>query len=239
MWISRVLWRKLAALDLVQRTSTLTFNDDIVQRTSTLTFNVNISKLDGVPLGAALRRHDGGSLLISAISVSGSIAEWNEKCPEKRIRPGDMIIAINGDNSDLWTMVKKMWSVGEITLTIQRDQSTLPEVHRTDSREYLVEEGRKMRRTKLKLHCPVDDLPHKSAGDCDGTVCAICFEDYEDTKTNVVVLPCNHAFHRLCAARWFSQGARCCPLCKQSIGESDEVKEEPSSDTSEVNVAEN
>jgi hypothetical protein len=139
-------------------------------------------------------------------------------------------------------MVKTLWSVGDITLTIERDQSTQPEVHRTDSREYLVEEGRKMRRKTLKLHCPVDDLPHKSAGECDGTECAICFEDYEDADTMVVVLPCNHAFHRLCAARWFSQGARSCPLCKQCIGagEEDEAKEKPSSThTSEIHLVVN
>mmetsp|Transcript_38315 Transcript_38315/g.59602 ORF Transcript_38315/g.59602 Transcript_38315/m.59602 type:complete len:133 (-) Transcript_38315:14-412(-) len=127
-----------------------------------------------------------------------------------------------------------LWSVGELAVTIERDQAMQPEVRRRKSRVYLVDaHGNSRSSNKLKLHCPVDDLPHMSVGECDGTECAICFEDYEDPETRVVVLPCNHVFHPLCAARWFSQkapGKMCCPLCKQCPRLKQDVEEEEASE---------
>jgi hypothetical protein len=167
---------------------------------------MKISKLEGVPLGVALR-NENGALLIAAISASGSIHDWNENYPDKEIRVGDIIVSVNGVE-DYWAMISRLWDVGEMSVVIERDLDKQPEICRRKSRVYLSGAG-------LKLQCPVDNFQHKRAGDCNATECAICFDDYEDPETRVVVLPCNHVFHPVCAARWFVQGSKCCPLCKQ------------------------
>jgi len=186
-------------------------------KVSVLTFDVELSKLEGVALGAALR-NDNGSVIVSAISASGSIREWNEQNPEKELRPGDKIVAVNNASADFWGLVGMLWKVGELKVSIERDQTKELEVVRRKSRVYLKDEdGKASKASGMKLTCPVDDFPHMSAGDCSCTECAICFEDYEDPKTRVVVLPCSHVFHPTCAARWFTQGSASCPLCKQCI----------------------
>jgi hypothetical protein len=211
MWICKAVCRKHINCD------------EVVEESSILTFTVDMLKLEGVPLGAALR-NEKGSAVISAISASGGIQAWNDHCPENEIRLGDKIVAVNASNVDFWSMLNMLWSVGEISLTIERDRRKKHKVCRRKSRVFLAG----LPAESIKLHCPVDDLPHMSVGDCSGTECAICFEDYEDLETRVVVLPCNHVFHPVCTARWFSQGSWCCPLCKHCIGlNADDAGEDP------------
>ncbi|ORX71800.1 hypothetical protein DL89DRAFT_265517 [Linderina pennispora] len=33
----------------------------------------------------------------------------------------------------------------------------------------------------------------------------------------VVLLPCNHAFHKMCARGWLLEQSEECPLCKRSV----------------------
>merc|ERR1719387_602127 len=49
--------------------------------------------------------------------------------------------------------------------------------------------------------------------------CAVCLEDVSEQET-LVQLPCQHAFHALCAARWLTQdtqNAPRCPLCCRTM----------------------
>merc|ERR1712037_622754 len=59
-------------------------------------------------------------------------------------------------------------------------------------------------------------LPYVKAGTCSVDSCAICLEEFKFDE-QVVQLPCKHAYHAVCAARWMTQGtigkAQRCPLC--------------------------
>ncbi len=43
--------------------------------------------------------------------------------------------------------------------------------------------------------------------------CPICLEQ----KTNIVLLPCNHAFHDRCILKWFTRNLTC-PVCREEVG---------------------
>jgi len=60
-------------------------------------------------------------------------------------------------------------------------------------------------------------LPNVRASDCSVTQCCICINDVDPDET-LVQLPCKHAFHTLCAARWLTQSRHgTCPLCVRSV----------------------
>ncbi|XP_010418827.1 PREDICTED: E3 ubiquitin-protein ligase RING1-like [Camelina sativa] len=46
-----------------------------------------------------------------------------------------------------------------------------------------------------------------------GKTCAICFEEFEDERSVVVILPCGHVFDDECAVKWFEIN-HVCPLCR-------------------------
>mmetsp|Transcript_51951 Transcript_51951/g.121641 ORF Transcript_51951/g.121641 Transcript_51951/m.121641 type:complete len:123 (+) Transcript_51951:351-719(+) len=81
------------------------------------------------------------------------------------------------------------------------------------AKPYLDQQARRSPRRAV-IHGPVDHLPHLTAGECGGaSECSICLKEYvEDTR--VVMLPCKHTFHPLCAASWLARGNRACPLCR-------------------------
>jgi hypothetical protein len=45
--------------------------------------------------------------------------------------------------------------------------------------------------------------------------CAVCMEDYKEQEA-LLVLPCNHQFHRKCVRTWL-QISKTCPTCRTSI----------------------
>merc|ERR1712087_562521 len=62
-------------------------------------------------------------------------------------------------------------------------------------------------------------LPTIRAGDCGVDQCAICIDEVGPDES-LVQLPCKHAFHGSCTARWLSQSQstrKCCPLCCRKI----------------------
>jgi len=179
-----------------------------------MAFEVVLSKSEGSPLGVLLKQVGSDIVIISVASV-GAIKDWNDEHPTKEVRPGDKITAVNGVQEGYYQMAAELWKVGQIAFEIKRDLSKVIHVARTASRTYLVEHA--ATGGQLPLCCPVDGLPHASAGECGADECAICFEDYPSLDTRVVVLPCSHCFHPVCAARWFCQGSRKCPLCKQAV----------------------
>lgn len=57
--------------------------------------------------------------------------------------------------------------------------------------------------------------------------CPICLADTDHTGSQLVLLPCQHAFHEECLQEWF-RTSRTCPLCVQQVvggGDSLEVPE--------------
>lgn len=43
--------------------------------------------------------------------------------------------------------------------------------------------------------------------------CPICITDFTVQDRDVVILPCDHLFHRECIATWFQRSKKCC-VCK-------------------------
>jgi len=67
--------------------------------------------------------------------------------------------------------------------------------------------------------------------------CSICFDNFEVGVTNVVSLPCSHAFDRGCVSIWLSQH-NTCPICRYELPTTDSEVEDSSSECSETSCCE-
>ena len=67
------------------------------------------------------------------------------------------------------------------------------------------------RKISLK-YSSLDSVEHLVVTD---THCCICLEEYV-TDEVLVVLPCNHVYHKTCCSQWLSSH-RTCPLCNQVV----------------------
>lgn len=183
-------------------------------------FTVTLAKNEGKPLGAALKqvkatRSSETRVLVISVADEGALREWNDQNPSLEIRPGDRILAANNVRTGYIDMASELWKPGNITLEVERDLTKDWEIEHSNSRRFLVAYAATS--ATLPMYSPIDLLTHTCAGAIGVSECAVCFEDY-DPAERVVVLPCNHAFHPLCAARWLTQGcAKRCPLCNAAV----------------------
>jgi hypothetical protein len=177
-------------------------------------FEVVLTKKEGKPLGACIKKDkDVDEVIVVSLSEGGAFRAWNDEHPTHAVRPGDRVLAVNGvtgENFD--NLTEQLWKTGEIRVLVLRKPGSVA-LTRTKSREFLDEFCRQI----TPMQCPVDHLLHANAGECGSTECAICFEEYEHLDDRVVLLPCKHAFHPLCAARWFNEKKTTCPLCVQAV----------------------
>mmetsp|Transcript_43396 Transcript_43396/g.68720 ORF Transcript_43396/g.68720 Transcript_43396/m.68720 type:complete len:237 (-) Transcript_43396:26-736(-) len=187
-------------------------NQDQLEKRRPEIFEVVVSKDEGTPLGAAVK-YINHELVVLSISGDGALTDWNDKNPGRAILPGDKILSVNGVVDDDFQMISELWKVGLITLEVTCSAYKELQLERTSNRVYLAQFALC---SHVPLQCPVDSLPHANASDCGATECIICLEEYEP-DTRVVRLPCKHAFHPVCAARWFCQGKRRCPLCNRCV----------------------
>jgi hypothetical protein len=72
---------------------------------------------------------------------------------------------------------------------------------------------------RLQSHNQFSSFPTVRAADCGVDQCAICIGDV-GPDDSLMLLPCKHAYHPLCVARWLTQRAephtaqkQSCPLC--------------------------
>lgn len=54
-------------------------------------------------------------------------------------------------------------------------------------------------------------------GQWDDKACSICQSEYEPDEV-IMILPCEHHFHKDCAMEWLGKHSKKCPICKESIG---------------------
>ncbi|KAL0047082.1 hypothetical protein WJX82_006047 [Trebouxia sp. C0006] len=54
-------------------------------------------------------------------------------------------------------------------------------------------------------------------GPWDDKACSICQSEYEPDEV-IMILPCEHHFHKDCAMEWLGKHSKKCPICKESIG---------------------
>ncbi|CAM9983828.1 unnamed protein product [Scytosiphon promiscuus] len=61
----------------------------------------------------------------------------------------------------------------------------------------------------------IDSIPVVKYSEAEGLEegsCAVCLLDYE-AEDELRILPCKHAFHKLCVDRWLAINRRC-PICR-------------------------
>lgn len=61
------------------------------------------------------------------------------------------------------------------------------------------------------------------SGDTYPDACPICFEDWEDVKSDIVLTPCFHVFHACCLDGWIGE-RKDCPSCRCDVTETGEAK---------------
>merc|ERR1712232_964196 len=128
---------------------------------------------------------------IKSICRHGSLAKWNEEHAMDAVRPGDVILALNGEK-DCGKILKAMWSQ-ILDLQIQRTIK-----HRLEEHEqHLILTSHLKGNDTRKMH-QIEGLSCVCAEKAKSIMCAICLDEYEDPLENVLELPCKHAFHPTC-----------------------------------------
>lgn len=54
--------------------------------------------------------------------------------------------------------------------------------------------------------------------DKDSYSCIICSSDYDEDNQKLMILPCNHHFHKKCIGKWLKERNHKCPICRKSAG---------------------
>lgn len=196
-------------------------------------FQAQLQKRNGDLVGASLGNTSTGAVIFS-IQEGGILDRWNKSNPSLVMRPGFVIEEVNG-TTGYWNVLEEMRKTGNLTIKV----TTQPPA---DAGPKWFEEIEEMARSmeaqatkgpfmlRLQPQDPSDTntnkfsaLPSVRASACDIDQCAICLEDVAPNET-LVQLPCNHAFHALCAARWLAQTMprasrkrQCCPLCCRKV----------------------
>jgi len=194
-------------------------------------FVVRVHKRAGDVLGAGLGNTDKGAVIFN-VQENGLLDGWNKANPDEQLYSGLIIAEVNGITG-YWSILEELRRPGVLTMKIT---AIPPKNAGPNWYEEIADMGRNLEAQggkssfMLRLH-PQDgsksqtfsSLPTIRAGDCGVDQCAICIDDVNPDET-LVQLPCGHAFHALCAARWLtqagkhSQGKRqCCPLCCRKV----------------------
>eukprot|EP00403_Amphidinium_massartii_P037723 CAMPEP_0178442104 /NCGR_PEP_ID=MMETSP0689_2-20121128/37951_1 /TAXON_ID=160604 /ORGANISM="Amphidinium massartii, Strain CS-259" /LENGTH=220 /DNA_ID=CAMNT_0020065557 /DNA_START=61 /DNA_END=720 /DNA_ORIENTATION=- len=181
--------------------------------------NLQLTKVEGVPLGFSFMRLNGG-IVITAVARDSCLQEWNRTHAESAVLPGDTILSVNGIKTNFWAMAEETWKSGQLNILIEKKKGRQA-VRYNSSRMYLetVQDHQ-----HVPLQGPLDHLQHLTAGECTNdecctccTECSICLEEFA-SDTKVVMLPCNHVFHTACALKWVGRrGSGQCPLCRAEI----------------------
>jgi hypothetical protein len=201
-----------------------------------LEWRVEVQKRQGDVLGAGLGNTDKGAVILS-IQKNGLLDLWNMSQEHQPLRPGYIITEVNG-TMGYWDIIEELQRPGVLDMKITAEPplfagpnwfQEITEMGKTLEAKGVEAKGdRSSFMLRLQPQEPgrengFSSLPTVRAGDCGVDQCAICIDDVAPDES-LVQLPCNHAFHALCAARWLtqvgrhSQGKRqCCPLCCQKV----------------------
>jgi hypothetical protein len=196
-----------------------------------LQWDVQLEKRQGDVLGAGLGNTDKGAVIFN-IQKNGLLDLWNKAQELQPLRPGYIITEVNGITG-YWDIIEELRRPGVLHMKITAEPPAFAGPNWFDE---ITEMGKNLEakgaRSSFMLRLQSQEpgaengfqsLPTVRAGDCGVDQCAICMDDVPPEES-LVQLPCGHAFHALCAARWLtqagkhSQGKRqCCPLCCQKV----------------------
>jgi hypothetical protein len=196
-------------------------------------FKVIVDKLPGDLLGAGLGNTDKGAVVCN-LHEGGLLDGWNKANPQQLVRPGFIITEVNGVMG-YWDILDEFRKPGALNMKVS---GTPPENSGPNWFKEIEEMGRKFQsqggKSSFMLRLQSRDpgahkinnfcsFPTVRASECGIDQCAICIEDV-GPDDQLVQLPCNHAFHGSCAARWLMQSGKhaqgkrqCCPLCCRKV----------------------
>jgi len=179
-------------------------------------------------VGASLGNTPTGAVIFN-IQEGGILDRWNKSNPDLILCPGYIIEKVNGE-SGYWNLLEILRKQGPLVCQIS---SQAPESAGPDWFDEITTMARKIELSANKgpfmLRLEPQDpscadrsvfstLPGVKASECGADSCAICMEDVEENEM-LVQLPCKHAYHALCVARWLAQTSvksgkrQSCPLC--------------------------
>lgn len=169
--------------------------------------HVTLTKEQGcLSYGMHLKRQKNGRILVHNIARGGSMAQWNADHPLQQIEAGDRIVSINGaiarDALQVWFTANHPMCVSVNLIVARTPQRAAHPADNVASAEDFLE--------------TLDTDIHNAVGSAE---CAICLEEL-GPNSDVVVLPCRHAFHRGCAHSWLDRcphlRAARCPTCRKA-----------------------
>jgi hypothetical protein len=174
----------------------------------------------------------GGVAVILSIKPGGLLDLHNQRSGARaRLFPGCVVLEVNGKRG-YWTILEELTRFGRLEIRISREPPRSSSGHWFQEVESFAKKmDAKGAPVMLRLEhagkpaSPVSTMPIARAGNVCVERCAICLEEVSlDTK--VMLLPCGHRFHVLCAGRWLAEGrkrtsvrAQCCPLCRQRVAD--------------------
>jgi len=167
-----------------------------------------------VPLGVRLTLHRAG-VLLRGVDEGSAMARWNAEHPSMEVAAGDMVVSVNGVAADStwsrWGTILAEFRKNTVTVVVHRDLSR-PRLH-----------GPSPPSSSLDQLLPdsfLESMDRDLASALHCEECAICLDELGD-GSDVVVLPCRHAFHYACADRWLAQCPTLrhatCPTCRTRI----------------------
>lgn len=200
---------------------------------SALDFKVTVDKRPGDLLGVGLGNSEKGAIIFN-IHEDGLLHGWNKANPQQLLRPGFIIKEVNGVTG-YWDILDEFRKPGVLIMEVS---GTPPENCGPNWFEEIEAMGKKFEsqgdKTSVMVRLQPRDpgaaknnefcsFPTVPASECGVDQCAICIEDV-GPNDQLAQLPCKHAFHGNCVARWLvqagkhAQGERqCCPLCCRRV----------------------
>lgn len=83
--------------------------------------SVTLDKGEGVLLGFCVRSVGSGcGMVVESLQDEGAVREWNELHPLEDVRPGDMVVEVNGRRGGYGAMLAELQKVGEIGMCVLR-----------------------------------------------------------------------------------------------------------------------
>jgi len=173
-------------------------------------------------VGLRLAR-DRFGIVVRGVTEGGLVETWNAEQPALKVGFGDRIISVNGitvDSSlDGWRMAMSEFQKNIVHVVVQRNawrsevtgQSLQPQ--RASCLDRFLGEGF------------MDNLPRVCHDDCGASECPICLDQLQ-ANSDIVQLPCWHAFHPECIEAWLVRCATSsrlaerraeCPTCRAQI----------------------
>lgn len=200
--------------------------------TSRVDFAVRFQKASEDVLGAALGNTSTGAVILN-VQEHGLLAAWNRANPDLTLYPGLIITEVNGVTG-YFPMLEELDQPGELAIKITAipPKNVGPKWAKEVAelgRNLEMPSGKNAFMLRLQPKDPsttnpnFSSLPSVRAGDVGVEQCPICLEDVDDDDM-LMHLPCKHAFHAQCAARWLTQTGmhglgkhQFCPLCFRKV----------------------